>query len=719
MPRQVTDRFEDAGPLPENFRPDQARIALHEFGERAAIALNNAFAWHTSAQGSSYWGARHAALVSGGDLTARARRVLETWLELAGSTAEPGADVFVPQSFNRFCAMEVLRHSLPSRHRGYFLKESFSWVDTAQGHEFWSREYESLCLANGSGELSDEAARTLHAMITAHVERNPIPGIEITELPAGFSGAHARAFLDSTHPDPMMRNLRFAFESYALTPFGADYLERYSRYLNEAYGMGLTQANIPEALRAYMTQLIEFERAQINALVSEAPAWRELYRGFYDSPPEVRWAHGAGYEGMRRTFRLALDSMIRGEIETLRPVEPTPFVRQLRAYRRAVAALDAARHPRRRLHDVQHLLNDVDRAISGLFSDYDFFESYGKLRGVEIERCTTCDSPMVADLMLYDDDAGMRSCPRDVTHYYNVDWMGRTFEYNEPYRDEYDDDDDDDESGFGLCSYTANPIAHAGVSHVGAPGEAVPPKARLFGLEIEFVAPPNKLKRLISTARNDLHSDRLAVFKSDGSLPYGGAELCTVPFTRRGLASLEPLLNHVVEHGGRAWNRASCGLHVHVSRDSASWNSWGKVDRFFTNEANQEFIDAIAGREQNSFCARNVTPKQPHNTALTKFRRGMDRYAALNFSTGKPTVEFRLFRGNVRYDGVVRAVQFCDSIIEFASSQPADSDMTHESYAAWLSKRSKAYPQCASTVRKVMRDPGYSLVHSNDEASAA
>lgn len=349
--------------------------------------------------------------------------------------------------------------------------------------------------------------------------------------------------------------------------------------------------------------------------------------------------------------------------------------------------------------------------------------------GHNFARCENCDTRDPRDFMCYDGDQDYWYCAHcTYGNAYQHYWPDRQVQYYEPEPDYHDEEEEEvidfvvvpgqapRRQRIALNSYSSSPIRLLGLKWLAAKGEIANNRTRLFGCEIEFQTETKEQLWDILEWNHDvllLQGKSIGIYKSDGSLRDGiGAEFCTLPMTRLSVPRLQPVLAKMVELGARAWNKPSCGLHVHVTQASASWTTWGLVERFFQNMRNQAFLDRIAGRRPNGFCYRgnrdggkSIGLKQ----AMAKARHdhydrftgaplvvpGTDagRYNALNLTTNKPTVEFRLFRGNVAYHGVLRAIQFCDSIIEFAAQCSNTSLMDHEDYVTWLGQHAKGYPE--------------------------
>lgn len=396
------------------------------------------------------------------------------------------------------------------------------------------------------------------------------------------------------------------------------------------------------------------------------------------------------------------------------PPPPSRFSRQRAAYRDARTALEDARRASSAGYAARYwsfAFAAVGRisfgGTSGLtYSDYEVIERIAARAypDATVEDCFECGISVPDNLLMYDsgrDESCCLSC-RDATH--TTAWSRREFVRYEP-EPEYCEDD-------FLANYTASPMSMLREGPWVAPGErrAIVKKSwgekidttRYFGLEIEFVAGTRSgLRELVDTGIP------CGIFKSDGSLPDDmGAEFCTLPMTRRRCAvELAKASKALLAYDARAWHRSCCGLHIHVSKASASWLTWGKVERFFANPGNDGFLDRIAGREANSYCQRDHWHSRggaPLKQAKAKHDEDHDRYSALNLATGKPTVEFRLFRGNVAYLGLMRCVEFCDALINWAQTQSAQSTLEAREFQAWLIGQRKNYPALAAYLKLAM-----------------
>ena len=128
--------------------------------------------------------------------------------------------------------------------------------------------------------------------------------------------------------------------------------------------------------------------------------------------------------------------------------------------------------------------------------------------------------------------------------------------------------------------------------------------------------------------------------------------------------------------GLRSHNTRTCGLHVHVNRDGLSGIQIARMVTFINDPTNEQLIRAIARRYGEGYCK---IKKKTLDTALDS----PDRYEALNV-TSHQTVEFRLFRGSLRYESVMAALEFSNSLVDFCSIYTKAEDLNTPNFMSFI-----------------------------------
>jgi hypothetical protein len=205
---------------------------------------------------------------------------------------------------------------------------------------------------------------------------------------------------------------------------------------------------------------------------------------------------------------------------------------------------------------------------------------------------------------------------------------------------------------------------------------------RMFGveLEVEVLDTLNResVAKKLHRAINQGEFGRNVFFENDGSLNFG-FEIITQP---RSLPAQRELFQFLQDQetitGLRSHSTGTCGLHVHVSRTGLTNLQLARAVLFINDANNEPFIHALARRYNTGYC-------RVYQKRLDQAHLPGDRYESVNL-TRRDTVEFRLFRGSLRYEAVVAAVEFCHALLEFC----ANPDLTVEglrwpNFLAWCS----------------------------------
>lgn len=207
--------------------------------------------------------------------------------------------------------------------------------------------------------------------------------------------------------------------------------------------------------------------------------------------------------------------------------------------------------------------------------------------------------------------------------------------------------------------------------------EGRPYDRRAFGVEIEVharrIESSSDRKNLqIAAGLTKKAFGDFAYLKFDGSLGDGGFEIVTHPATFRYLK--ENRVFDVLEKLPiSSYSHSDTGLHIHVSRKLLTTLQLCKLVYFFSDPQNQKYLVKVAQREYTNYCKRIVKGKMKLLATGTEDDGTLNhynRYQAINL-TNKTTVEFRMFKGNVKPLAIYRAIQFVDAMIEFTSRQAA------------------------------------------------
>ena len=163
--------------------------------------------------------------------------------------------------------------------------------------------------------------------------------------------------------------------------------------------------------------------------------------------------------------------------------------------------------------------------------------------------------------------------------------------------------------------------------------------------------------------------------KHDGSLD-DGFEMVTHPMTLAYHQAEMPwaaILQKTVQMGYTSHQAGTCGLHVHVNR-----NAFGETEArqdaviariLYFFEKNWEELLKFSRRTQHQldqWAARYGYKDQPKELLdHAKKSAHAGRYTSVNL-TNKNTIEFRIFRGTLKYNTLIATLQLLDRICDVA-----------------------------------------------------
>lgn len=244
--------------------------------------------------------------------------------------------------------------------------------------------------------------------------------------------------------------------------------------------------------------------------------------------------------------------------------------------------------------------------------------------------------------------------------------------------------DDDDDPDYPYCSDCIGHVRNArkciqSYSYKPLPifyGEG----SRFFGVELEIDDGGESNTNAVALMNIANKTAEHIYCKHDGSLS-DGFEIVTHPMTlayHMDAMPWEQILESAVQMHYLSHQAGSCGLHIHVNRDAFGRtaaeqeaaiarvlffveNHWNELLRFSRRTRYQmEQWAARYGRKDN--------PKEQIEHVKNNFS---DRYRAVNL-TNSTTVEFRMFRGTLRYNTLIATLQLVNEICELACSLSDD-----------------------------------------------
>lgn len=227
-----------------------------------------------------------------------------------------------------------------------------------------------------------------------------------------------------------------------------------------------------------------------------------------------------------------------------------------------------------------------------------------------------------------------------------------------------------------------------------------PRSALCFGVELEMEHKRDNSssgQAALSQALNGrIGGDkRRYVLARDGSLNASGVELITNPYTlefHQNDFDWQTVLSGVSKIGRSGKNTSACGMHVHCNRKAISALQLGKALVLVNSPKNTALVTRIAQRDSNAYTQLIAKKLADGRTQSTS------KYEAMHLS--RDTVEFRIFKGNLRYDRVLKNIEFCHSVLMFAKSASNKECEDFNAYLAYIVSKAKMYPHLISFLRE-------------------
>lgn len=216
----------------------------------------------------------------------------------------------------------------------------------------------------------------------------------------------------------------------------------------------------------------------------------------------------------------------------------------------------------------------------------------------------------------------------------------------------------------------------------------------LLGVELEMQPNGSHEQKDVVEALGGREHDTF-ILKYDGSVPYG-AELVTAPMTlaehRGGRLDWPRLLENVRGIAMSGAGTTACGMHVHANKAAISPLTIGKLLVFLNGDRTDELVRLIAQRDGNTYCE-----KKDKRIGDGKYQ-SESRYERLNVTAR--TIEYRIFRGNLRAERVLKNLEFVVASIAYCGEASIRTVDDPTCFLAWLSTREKDYPYLAGFLRE-------------------
>ena len=212
---------------------------------------------------------------------------------------------------------------------------------------------------------------------------------------------------------------------------------------------------------------------------------------------------------------------------------------------------------------------------------------------------------------------------------------------------------------------------------------------RYFGVELEIDGAgkdDDYATEILDIA--NMRDDHIYI-KTDGSLD-DGMEIVTHPMSLEYHKNFcwEDIMHHAVRLGYRSHQTSTCGLHVHVNRTSLATDHYEQdevISRilYFVEHHWNEILKFSRRSEyaMNRWAARYGYENSP-KAIMDKAKKNYGRYVAVNLCNYH-TIEFRLFRGTLKYNTLIATLELVNRICDIALSY-TDDEMSKLSWSEFV-----------------------------------
>lgn len=324
--------------------------------------------------------------------------------------------------------------------------------------------------------------------------------------------------------------------------------------------------------------------------------------------------------------------------------------------------------------------------------------------------CSDCNTIGVEEdgSYAYEDTWVCQSCIDDN---YTYSENRGTFITNDDYAEEEEEEEDEDNGVIGSYHHSKRHVCHIPSKY-----DKIDTPPVLLGLELEMECHEDYnryekaqfLHDMIHTYDGADRSYPYAFFEEDGSLNYGFEMVTSYTGLDVHAEQLKLFKDNPVR-GLRSHDTQSCGLHVHVSRAGMTTFHACKLAFFIHDSGNQRLLRALA-RRSNSRHAKMVNKKADSQWIKNAKRDGIsrlndDRYEAINFQNDK-TVEFRLFKGTLRYESIMACLEFSYNAW-FFSRDAGVTELTEAKFLEFICQPSRL--KHSHFLREYLRSKNFSL----------
>jgi len=307
---------------------------------------------------------------------------------------------------------------------------------------------------------------------------------------------------------------------------------------------------------------------------------------------------------------------------------------------------------------------------------------YEQLRlEVDLDYCESCNSYEESEDFVFSEHRDTEICMRCYRNVY-IECYDCGRDYIEAREHQCYREDDEDENSLYCYSYKPDPRFFGSAPYY-------------LGIELEVECGRGVRNPTISEGVEEVYAclgRNRTYLKSDGSL-NNGFEIVTHPHSLDEYHKLDwSFLDNLKAQNFRSWNTETCGLHVHISR--TAYTNKSHMLRFmkFIYD-NKKQVQLLSGRASD-WARFNDKGRLVHKINDDGCFVGDGHYSAVNTENSE-TLEVRVFRGSLRKERVLSAVEFVHCATEYTRIMkvvPKDRPMAWTRFCSYLVDKTDQYP---------------------------
>jgi hypothetical protein len=300
---------------------------------------------------------------------------------------------------------------------------------------------------------------------------------------------------------------------------------------------------------------------------------------------------------------------------------------------------------------------------------------------MNLEYCESCNNYEEPNNFVFSSNRDTEICNRCYRNNY-VECSNCGRDYIEARNHECYREDDEDENSLYCYSYKPDPRFFGTAPYH-------------LGIELEVECGRGVRNPTISEGVEEVYGclgRNRTYLKSDGSL-NNGFEIVTHPHSLDEYHKLDwSFLDNLKSQNFRSWNTETCGLHVHISR--TAYTNKSHMLRFikFIYD-NKKQVQLLSGRSSD-WARFNDKGRLIHKISDSGYFVGDGHYSAVNTENSE-TLEVRVFRGSLRKERVLSAIEFVHCSTEYTRNMkvvPKDRPMAWTRFCSYLVDKTDQYP---------------------------